>query len=230
MSKLVDKIKNLIKGNDQSSQEKSVIKKGELDAEFTDLVIEICSLHEYKDEIEAIAPHRHYKVDEIQNLVLDKIRNDKELFMYQDYLGINLGMYACEYKLDEIVKFYINDATVNRQRDSDGATIGTYVMRFDRKQDLIKQVIENKISILERNKNINFKFMSSGGLLTVQEKIFEDVIDKIYPGFDILAYESGVDVYEQYLEQKKTTSLVSTDSIQTDQEIVESENDGQDFE
>ena len=139
-------------------------------------------------------------------------------------------MYACEYKLDEIVKFYINDATVNRQRDSDGATIGTYVMRFDRKQDLIKQVIENKISILERNKNINFKFMSSGGLLTVQEKIFEDVIDKIYPGFDILAYESGVDAYEQYLEQKKTTSSVSTGSIQTDQDIIESENDGQDFE
>lgn len=195
MSRITDLIKKF----------KENTKQGSLEKEFDLVLKQIKSIADLRHEIEDIAPHRHFKLDEIENFVLDKIQNDKELFAYQDYLGMNLGMYACEYKLDKVVKEYINDPVVNRQRDGGGSTIGRYVMRCDRKDDLLKQVIDNKISIFTGNYSY-----TSVGMMSVQNRIYEQVIKRSFPDFDMYEYEKQVAEFEGENIDDDTDEQVST--------------------
>ena len=92
-------------------------------------------------------------------------------------------------------------------------------------KEMIELVVKNRLPIFNSvyktsYLNINRRYDES----------YERKVKEIYPDFDMYTYEEEVLEFEQQLVQKKMKSQESNTTIEIEQEIVESENDGQDFE
>lgn len=215
MNNILEKIKNLIMNKRKSPTEK----------EFDRLVGLMLSTTEYKNEINNIKPHRHYRVVEIENEILKSLEENPDVFTFQGANNFNLGMLAAQYNLDEVVKLYITDDRVNRQKNYAGSGIGKMVMYHCPTKEMIELVVKNRLPIFNSvyktsYLNINRRYDES----------YERKVKEIYPDFDMYTYEEEVLEFEQQLVQKKMKSQKSNTQIEIDQDIVESQNDGQDFE
>ena len=215
MSKLVDKIKKSIIESKKSPTEK----------EFDRLLKMIFSVKQYDKEIRKIRPHRHFKVLEIEEEILKSLEENPDVFVFQNRDGWNLGMYAAGYWLDEVVKKYVTDERVNRQTDEAWIGIGQRVLYGCYNKELVKLVVDNKLHIFQTVNTNNYLAFTR-----LMDEGYQSQIREIYPDFDMFEYEKEVLEYEKHLEQQETKSQESNTPIEIEQDIVESENDGQDFE
>lgn len=71
--------------------------------------------------------HKGYKLKASEIKTLQEMFNKyPEVLTYQDENGMNLGMWACEYKMEPIVLMALDDAEASIQQDKYGQNIGMF--------------------------------------------------------------------------------------------------------
>lgn len=120
------------------------LEQKKLEKQFDEVLEYMQTVFQYEKEIELIKPHKHFKVTEIENKVIELLEDNPKLFAYQnDGVKQNLGMFACWMGLDEIAKKYVLDESVCFQRDVKGGLITDYAIKNHR-PEVLRVALDNK--------------------------------------------------------------------------------------